>query len=293
MIIDADGLFNGGRWRKCSNAARLHAPYLLLASNGYGRLELDPARIVGRAFLTFSPRPSEDVILGFVREYVGAHLMFLYERDGQVWGQWDTPDRLLAKYLTTADKRSPTPPKEQFDKWRSDYRNRREPATDQAVTGDSEKVLEVFKDLPSGEGVGVGVGEGKNTCSSPNGNERVGLLFPTPQRGKRSAGSEWFDQFWRAYWRRVSRKAAYAAFVKCVTSQARFDEVMVAVQAQSAEMMARSPDKRPHASTWLNQERWNDEPIETARPKRSDALTALYAELEQKQQETNVITEGS
>jgi hypothetical protein len=68
---------------------------------------------------------------------------------------------------------------------------------------------------------------------------------------------------------------------------------MVAVQAQSAEMMARSPDKRPHASTWLNQERWNDEPIETARPKRSDALTALYAELEQKQQETNVITEGS
>jgi hypothetical protein len=71
MIIDADGLFNGGRWRKCSNAARLHAPYLLLASNGYGRLELDPARIVGRAFLTFSPRPSEDVILGFVREYVG------------------------------------------------------------------------------------------------------------------------------------------------------------------------------------------------------------------------------
>lgn len=35
--------------------------------------------------------------------------------------------------------------------------------------------------------------------------------------------------------------------------------IMDAVSAQSAEMLGREAGVRPHASTWLNQQRWNDE----------------------------------
>ena len=114
-----------------------------------------------------------------------------------------------------------------------------------------------------------------NTCASDE--ARVGdSLFPIPQKEKKpDPRLEWFDQFWEAYWRKVSRKAAVAAFLKCVKNQARLDEVMAAVQSQSAEMLGRSPEKRPHASTWLNQERWNDELIEAATPQRTAMDAAL------------------
>jgi hypothetical protein len=159
MIIDADGLFNGNRWRRCSNAARLHAPYLMLVANGYGRIEIDPLRIVARAYATFNPRPTEEDVLAWIREYADAKLLFLYEYDRQTWGQWDTPQRLLAKYKLAADKRSPAPPEPEFSKWKSSYR---------AASAALPKSCEVFsksspkhcENLPSGVGVGDGNGDG-------------------------------------------------------------------------------------------------------------------------------------
>jgi hypothetical protein len=52
-IIDADGLFSGDRLRRCSTAAQLHWPRLFLASDGFGRLELNYHKVVARAYATF------------------------------------------------------------------------------------------------------------------------------------------------------------------------------------------------------------------------------------------------
>ena len=94
-IIDPRGLFGGDRLRRCSNAAQLHWPRLFLASDGFGRLEINYALIVGKAYPTFKPFPSETELHSIIQEYAKNFLLFMYEVRGQIWGQWDTKSELL------------------------------------------------------------------------------------------------------------------------------------------------------------------------------------------------------
>jgi hypothetical protein len=74
------------RIRRCSNAAQLHWPRLFLASDGFARLEINYARIIG-----------------FNKNWP----LFLYVFDRQLWGQWDTGKEFLQRYKTRADRRNP------------------------------------------------------------------------------------------------------------------------------------------------------------------------------------------
>lgn len=88
-----------------------------------------------------------------------------------------------------------------------------------------------------------------------------------PNRGRMTPEqSQWFESWWSSYWRKVSRKPAAEAFRIHVKTEARFQAVMEATRRQTATMMAREPDKRPHGASWLNAERWNDEPAPAAKP---------------------------
>jgi hypothetical protein len=84
----------------------------------------------------------------------------------------------------------------------------------------------------------------------------------------------WFSEWWRAYWLRKAKKQARDAFQKHVKTPERFQQVMAATRAQTAEMQEREPSKRPYGSNWLNGERWEDE-IET----RPDTTGDDYPEL--------------
>ena len=134
-IINPDGLFRGQRLRKCSDRARLYWPYLFLASNGFGRLELDYEYLVPHVFLGFRNPPTAQEIESCIMEYTDAGLGFLYH-DGQ-WFQWDTPTKLLPRWKTSVDKNSPTPDSKELQKFSENLRK-----------------------LPSGGGVGVGIGVG-------------------------------------------------------------------------------------------------------------------------------------
>jgi hypothetical protein len=76
----------------------------------------------------------------------------------------------------------------------------------------------------------------------------------------RSMQTEWFNAFWRGYWRRVGRGAAEKSFKLAVKTPEQFERVIQALELQSPWMMARDSDKRPYPATWLNQKRWEDEP---------------------------------
>jgi uncharacterized protein YdaU (DUF1376 family) len=76
----------------------------------------------------------------------------------------------------------------------------------------------------------------------------------------------WFEEFWQQYWLRKAKKPAFAAFCKHVKTTERFAEVIAAVAAQKPEMESRQPQHRPLAASWLNAERWTDEPPEPAKP---------------------------
>lgn len=271
-VIDPDGLFGGDRLRRCSNAAQLHWSRLFLASDGFARLEINYARIVGRTYPTFHPAPSETELQSWIQEYAKNYLLFLYAVDGQVWGQWDTRKELLPRYKKAADRRSPIPPEPAFTEWKKQYRSEIT-----AFPKSFGKISETFL-----HGVGVGVGVGKNNCASDD--ARVAAVLPldvvhlgasrtdsVSSQPPRAASSTqalasqqevWFAAWWAEYWHKRAKKTAWGAFRKHVKTEERFQVVMAATRAQTPEMLQREPSKRPYAATWLNGERWEDE-IET------------------------------
>ena len=116
-----------------------------------------------------------------------------------------------------------------------------------------------------------------NAETSPDHPRVVRPAVPSQENG-------WFAQWWAIYWLKNAKKDARKAFAHHVKTEARFQRVMAATREQSPEMMSREPSKRPYGATWLNGERWEDEPAAApvngttppgARPSSTDAVRAL------------------
>ena len=123
-----------------------------------------------------------------------------------------------------------------------------------------EELTEVLKEAPTNprRPPSFKGGATPNICASGDARAAGGSdLAKIPQRAQHP---EWFAAWWAIYWRKVSRKAAEKAFRAHVRTKERFGQVMVATRAQLPMMRAREPAHRPHGASWLNAERWNDEP---------------------------------
>lgn len=70
--------------------------------------------------------------------------------------------------------------------------------------------------------------------------------------------AEGFAAWWSLYPRKVSRAKALAAYRKARRSGTA-EQLEAGLRAQLAGLEARPMDKRPHATTWLNGERWMDD----------------------------------
>ena len=71
-----------------------------------------------------------------------------------------------------------------------------------------------------------------------------------------------FDLFWRAYPRKVGKKACKKVWFRVYSSIPPIDALIRIVEHQSEYYEWDKPEKRkyiPHPSTWLNQGRWDDE----------------------------------
>lgn len=68
-----------------------------------------------------------------------------------------------------------------------------------------------------------------------------------------------FEEFWLHYWRKKDKHAAMKAYAAKITTEKTHLRVMTAFRDQLPEMLAKEPGVRPHASTWINHERWTDE----------------------------------
>jgi hypothetical protein len=153
-VIHPEGLFKGDRLRRCSDSARLYWPYFFLSANGFGRFELDYQTIVRDVLVEFTARLSEEEFHALIEEYRAAHLLFLYEAAGKVWGQWYCKPNSLPRWKTRDDRESPEPPKEPYEKWLKSY---------VSEIRSLPKISKVFRNLPKSSeilpiGVGVGVG---------------------------------------------------------------------------------------------------------------------------------------
>ena len=162
-IIDAEGLFKGERLQKCSDLARYCWPYLFLASNGYGRLELDYHNIAERAFAGFKEPLSEDEFCRIMREYRDARLLFVYQAGDALWGQWDATKGSLPRFKTRRDEDSPKPPAIEMESFFAEYRSgKHNPKTSENL----RKILEGFGEVPKAFAGEESSGEEKVTAAN-------------------------------------------------------------------------------------------------------------------------------
>jgi hypothetical protein len=72
-----------------------------------------------------------------------------------------------------------------------------------------------------------------------------------------------FDRVWQAYPRKVAKGAARKAFLRLAPSSALVDRMLEAIawQRQTPQWVSNGGVFIPHLSTWLNQERYDDEPF--------------------------------
>lgn len=76
-----------------------------------------------------------------------------------------------------------------------------------------------------------------------------------------SSPADWFggfEEFWERYPRRIGKAAARKAYAKAV-KRAAHDDIMFGLSQQMPSLASREQQYIPHPSTWLNQERWNDD----------------------------------
>ncbi len=73
---------------------------------------------------------------------------------------------------------------------------------------------------------------------------------------------ELFESFWKEYPRKIGKGAAHKIWTKLKPSQKLVAQIMKAVedQKQCDQWQRDSGQYIPHPSTWLNQQRWDDEP---------------------------------
>ncbi|TBG78602.1 hypothetical protein ELG76_04100 [Rhizobium leguminosarum] len=67
-----------------------------------------------------------------------------------------------------------------------------------------------------------------------------------------------FNEFWSLYPRRVSKRTAQKAWDK-ETKQTAPEVILSGLRRQLPYLQSRDAQFIPHASTWLNQGRWEDE----------------------------------
>lgn len=77
---------------------------------------------------------------------------------------------------------------------------------------------------------------------------------PLPPKG------ELFEVFWKAYPKKVGKDAAYKAFTKRKPDEQLTQTMIAAVRKQTATEQWKKDNGQfiPHASTWLNEGRWQD-----------------------------------
>ena len=67
-----------------------------------------------------------------------------------------------------------------------------------------------------------------------------------------------FERFWDAYPRKTNKKKAKDAFIRKCTDEIMFQKMLSALVDQRQSDQWQNPRFIPHASTWINGERWND-----------------------------------
>lgn len=81
------------------------------------------------------------------------------------------------------------------------------------------------------------------------------------EKADKCDAEKWFDEFWNLYPRKTEKKKAKAKFLKICKDEITYNTILVGLKRTIIpKAQAEGTDYIPYPSTWLNGERWNDEP---------------------------------
>jgi hypothetical protein len=102
------------------------------------------------------------------------------------------------------------------------------------------------------------------------------LIERSPKVSKTELTEKWFEeQFWPTYPRKVARRRALKRAVAIATTEAIRAEIMTGLRRQLPKFTQTEERFIPHAASWLNGERWKDEPDDSARQRQPARETCL------------------
>lgn len=78
---------------------------------------------------------------------------------------------------------------------------------------------------------------------------------------------DFFNEFWSAYPKKVGKQVALKSFSKLRVGRELLDKMLEAIRKQMRSEQWQDSQYIPNPSTWLNQERWNDELPKAKQPK--------------------------
>jgi len=89
---------------------------------------------------------------------------------------------------------------------------------------------------------------------------KEGKNTPTPHGAGGVTEPPGFLEFWTDYPRKVGKRAAATAFAAAVKRGTHPDDILDGLDRARPKMELLDERYRPHPTTWLNQDRWHDEP---------------------------------
>lgn len=299
--IDPEGMFGGDRMAMLSDSAKMAWSWFWCAGNTVGRVELNYREFTKTVFRQFKKPPTEQQFWDWVAEFHEAYLMFAYEVNGQVWGQWYVTEKYLPTYKAVNDKKTPAPNAADILKWQEKYTElKRSLISGKCRVFTVSKNFQIISEVPkTSEEFHMGVerkgvernGEEENLCAAdaaPEPADSMSLLPEIPE--KKRPLKAWFDQqhdrwYDTAYWRHIGKAESRKAFEKRVCIIVDRDgigynaavEFLIAMALDDRKRFEPTEDwewrQNLHPATWLNQERWRDEA--TIRAIRSRDPTAI------------------
>lgn len=98
------------------------------------------------------------------------------------------------------------------------------------------------------------------------------INHPRNHKKNRQDQTDDFDAFWEECPRKVGKGAARKAYAKAV-KQADPEAIQAGMIRHAREVAGKDPQYIPHPATWLNGERWDDQPAKPSQPGQVTRLT--------------------
>lgn len=247
------GFYKNEDLAECSIWARFIFPGLWMMADREGRLEYRPKRIKGELL----PYDNEDVE-PLLNELQRFGFILIYEAQGAKFIQIIKFGTHQNPHYKEAPSTIPAP-----DGWVDNPELDAQSSNDEPEA-DGSMIDGEARGKPEADGsIEGGVAArmiGGSTGLIPDSGFLIPDSVPKP-RSSRDDLAEPFRKFWQSYPRKVSKAEAEKAYRKLKPDAALQASLLsaVALQAQSQDWLKDDGRFVPHASTWLNQRRWEDQ----------------------------------